>query len=274
MASRSTSVRHAIPSEDGKNAKGAKDSTSRLGKRKRDDTGDKYFKMGFCEGGSLEVDENDVVKGFHVDPRHWRNRDEYDIPDEDPETPSRPQRASTQKPVSWRSHSEVAMEVAAFKHTVVLHDLVDPGNTHLMVLAKDEAMIQCEIDQMPGMASKVAGLWGFDGKIIYQTFVTVSGSEALEMRRKERQGGLVDGKYKYIPMDWAEADKLMSKNFPAKDDETLVLVQMRLCDKSPRENLKPGRRLVPIPKYHHYRFPKFIAKCGGSDLSKTSFDWL
>lgn len=94
-------------------------------------------------------------------------------------------------------------------------------------------------------AHEALGLTEHDLLIISGPTV-VSGMEACQKRAKERQGGMVNVKYKYVPMDWSKAERLMAKEFPRTGAGELVIVEFYLADQSPPDDLKPGRRLVPI----------------------------
>ncbi|KAI0838796.1 hypothetical protein F5Y06DRAFT_303681 [Hypoxylon sp. FL0890] len=247
MASQSASMAGAIPAKDSNNANSAQGSTPCLGKRKREEADVAYHVL-----RHWEVDENDVIRGVHVNPHnpdHYRLGGHFPEPRLEPSSHSNS--GSTQHPVRWRGHSEVAMEVGVCKNVLVLHDLLEPSNTNLMVLDKDDAIIQCRPEQGSEMIGKVLEIWGTD-KTMYMSMGYVSGRQGLEIRHKERKGGLVDGNYQYIPMDWAEADKLLSKVLPGEDGRTLVVIQLRPEDRSPPGNLKPGRRLVPIDDNSSY----------------------
>ncbi|OTA91211.1 hypothetical protein M434DRAFT_13317 [Hypoxylon sp. CO27-5] len=244
MTSQFSSTTADISTEDGNNATIMERSTSRLGKRKRDEVDDASY-LTYKTPQYIEVDEDDNIRGFHVSPYCPISR--LYIRDRDLDTPGLSQNTSIKNTIQWRAHKEVAIEIAKYNHIMVLHDLVDQNNSHIMVLAKDHAIIQGRYKQVFEMLGKVEALWDRkDGKSTIYSLTFVSGAKAREIRQQRRKGGLVDAHFKYIPMDWAEADKLMSKDYREDDGEPLVVIQLRPDDTSPPGNLKPGRRLVPI----------------------------
>lgn len=187
-----------------------------------------------------EVDENNVIRATHVDPYGEFRLGEATLFE------SRTlQYSDSPISIQWRRHDQVAIEVSYYKQAIALHDLVDESNTHLMVVTKQNAMIQGRLDQVLRMASKVWESWGLGGSDSVLSFRnTVSDPDAIRRRRQERQGGLVDIHYKYLPMDWKKAEELMAKKFLEPDGKSLVLLELRPGDASPPGNLKPGRRLL------------------------------
>ncbi|OTA70050.1 hypothetical protein K449DRAFT_393080 [Hypoxylon sp. EC38] len=244
MTSQPSSIAADISTENGNNATIMGGSTSRLGKRKRDEVDDVSY-LTYKTPQYIEVDEDDNIRGFHVSPYCPISR--LYIRDRDLGTPGLSQNASIKNTIQWRAHKEVAMEIAKYNNIMVLHDLVDQTNSHIMVLAKDHAIIQGRYKQVFEMLRKVEALWDRkDGESTIYALTFVSVVKSREIRQQRRKGGLVDAHFKYIPMDWAEADKLMSKDYREDDGEPLVVIQLRPNDTSPPGNLKPGRRLVPV----------------------------
>ncbi|KAI1658176.1 hypothetical protein F4813DRAFT_357653 [Daldinia decipiens] len=211
-------------------------------KRKRDEP-----QLPILQGHYMEVDENNIVRGIGIDPN--RELEIAFTPTHQPthKAVKTPLRKTGHNPIQWRSHSEVAIEVDEFKQAMVLHDLVDNNNVHLMVVTRDNAIIQGHCDQVTEMYVIVRESWGLGDKdqIVCQ-MCQVSGKESLLRRQKARKGGLVNIHHGYIPMDWKKAEQLMSKEFPRPSGKSLIVMEFRLADRSPHGNLKPGRRLVPI----------------------------
>ncbi|KAI0845993.1 hypothetical protein F5Y00DRAFT_265037 [Daldinia vernicosa] len=185
-------------------------------------------KLPILRGRYIEVDENDIIRDLGMDPD--RGPEIFVTPTykQNHEAVETPPRKISHNPIQWRLHSEVAIEVMEFKQAIALHDLVDENNAHLMVITRDNAIIQGHIDQVMEMRATVWQSWDFDKK------------------QKERRGGLVNIHHEYIPMDWKKAEQLMSKEFPETSDGPMVIMEFRPADPSPQGNLKPGRRLVRV----------------------------
>ncbi|KAI1140231.1 hypothetical protein F5Y05DRAFT_411292 [Hypoxylon sp. FL0543] len=257
MASQSASASEAVTAQNGNNASSVGNSTSSLGKRKRDEADTSCFKLVCVEKGSWEVDQNDFIRGMHMP--FYEGSSELRIKERPAESPSRSQ---TQHPIQWRRHGQVAMELGAYKTVRALHDLVDPSNTHIMVLYRDEATFQCAADQAEDMMRTVLEWLNLGGRLILSLSGVVSGPDRLEQRRKTRQGGLVDGNYEYIPMDWAVADKLLSKEFPKSNGKDLIVVQIRPDCTSLAKDLIPGRRKVPVPDEDDWETQSAVSASG------------
>ncbi|KAI1778055.1 hypothetical protein F4818DRAFT_456053 [Hypoxylon cercidicola] len=245
MSAQSGSWSDATSAKDSNTHASPQGCTSSLGKRKRDEECIYYVATHY------EVDKDNIIRGIHVDPHYlggWFQVFTESQSDEKRSEGSKSTRVdSHQSPIQWRYHGEVAIEVTEYKQALVLHDLVDENNSNLMVLHKDHIIIQGSYDEAMkswDIAKESLGVSAHElGSL---SCVVVSGMEACQMRAKDRRGGLVDVKGKYIPMDWSKAERLMAKEFFETGGQNLVVLDFRLIDQSPLGNLKFGRRLVPI----------------------------
>ncbi|KAI0137904.1 hypothetical protein F4776DRAFT_663477 [Hypoxylon sp. NC0597] len=251
ITSQSASTADDISTEDANSATTMEDNGSSLGEWKRGEEDDKLDGIRW-EAEYFEVDEDDIIRGMHAGgtsgPAALEDYFEhYILFSGQFDTLQCPQSYVAQYPIQWRAHNQVALEVTKYKRAMVLHDLVDPFNEHLMVISKDHAIIQGFIEQVIQLSETVKESWGLtEEDLVYSSTYTVSGAVACQTRREQRQGGLVDIHYEYVPMDWAKAEQLMSKMFYGVGDDTLIVMEIRPADPSATWNLKPGRRLVPI----------------------------
>ncbi|KAI1765169.1 hypothetical protein GGR53DRAFT_529976 [Hypoxylon sp. FL1150] len=271
------SVRDARPSEErptrGSNAFASPDNCPPflgLGKRKRESDEDEAPPGDFMYSylaTHYELDEHDIIRGMHMDPYNLGGGKIHRF-----KTPGDPKGTgddTNQPPIQWRCHGEVAIEVTEYKRALVLHDLVDDANTHLMVFDKDHCIIQGTFNEPHGIRNKVIELLGVPRELIYLGITVVSGMEACRQRAAIRRGGLVDVKSNYLPMDWGNAERLMAKEFSGIGNLNLVLMEFRLMDPSPPRSLKPGRRLVPT------KMEDVVLVEGDVDLSAPTWgDWV